>query len=198
MFQKRKAQPFLRFESASSKQLFKRAATLCAGIFCLWIALQVMPKPGSDLLPPDTTTEAAPVISKDSSENRSNTMGFLKNTQIIAGILLIGLFGFMYYRRNKFKQEHASIKSLKTLNRIQLNPNQSLYLIECGEDVLLIGATNTQITLLKNIPLTSLTQHTVDESARSVSFPFTTPVSTHPEPGDFASLLNSYSSANTN
>lgn len=125
-------------------------------------------------------------------------MGFLKNTQIVAGLLLIGLFGYMYYRRNKFKQEHASIKALKTLNRVQLNPNQSLYLIECGDDALLIGATNTQITLLKNIPLASLTQNNMDESTQSASFSFTPPVSTHPEPGDFASLLNSYSSANTN
>ena len=199
MFHKRKSKPFLRFESTSGKNLLKRAATLSAGIFFLWIALHIMPKPGGNIPPTEASTEeAAPFISSSSSENQSGAMGFLKSTQIIAGILLLALIGYIYYRHKKTEQERASIKSLKTLNRIQLSPNQHLYLIECGQDALLIGATNSQITLLQHVPLVSLMDNSMNESLRSVSYTFTSPVSTQKEQGDFASLLHSYSSARTN
>ena len=198
MFQKRKSQPFFRFEATSGKQLIKRAATLSAGIFFLWIALHIMPKPGMNIPPTEASTDQVALNKANTSGTASGSLGFLKITQVIAGILLLALIGYMYFRYKKAEKEKAPIKSLRTLNRIQLSPNQHIYLIECGYDALLIGATNTQITLLKNIPLASLTPDQLDESMRSVSYPFTAPNSTQMEPGDFASLLHSYSSANTN
>ena len=199
MFQKRKRLPFLRFEATSRNQLLKRVATLSAGIFFLWIALQIMPKPVRDLPPAELTEEtAAPLISPEASAHRSDTMGFLKNTQIGAGILLLVLLGFMYYKYKKSRPERPSIKPLNTLHRVQLSPHQHLYLIECGHEALLIGATNTEITLLKNMPLAALTRDTLQEPAKPISYPFTQPVSTQEESGDFATLLHSYSSANIN
>ena len=198
MFHKRKPKPFLQFQPTSGKQLIKRAATLAAGIFFLWIALHIMPKPGGNIPATKASTQEPTLLSKDASESQNETFGFLKSTQIIAGVLLLALMGYMYFRYKKTEQERASIRSLKTLNRIQLSPNQHLYLIECGKDALLLGATNTHITLLKNVPLASLKDDSANESARSVSYSFTAPVSTHQDPGDFASLLHSYSSANTN
>ena len=198
MFQKRKHKPFLRFDAITGKQLFKRAATLSAGIFFLWVALHVMPKPGGNIPQSEASTDQVAVHKEGTLGDRSGTMGVLKNTQIVAGILLLALIGFMYYRHKKNEKEKGPIKSLKTLNRIQLAPNQHIYLIECGNDALLIGATNTQITLLKNIPLSSLSPGQIGESTEPVSYSFTAPVSTQTDPGDFASLLHSYSSANTN
>lgn len=198
MFQKRKSQPFFSSEATSGKQLFKRAATLSAGIFFLWIALHIMPKKGMNIPATEASTDQVIPNKSSTSDNSSGTIGFLKTTQIIAGVLLLALIGYMYFRYKKAEKEKTPIKSLKTLNRIQLAPNQHIYLIECGHEALLIGATNSQITLLNSIPLASLTQDQLDESMRSIAYPFTTPNSTQKETGDFASLLHSYSSANTN
>ena len=198
MFQKRKSKPFSSFEAATGKQLLKRAATLCAGIFFLLVALHIMPKPGMNIPATEASTQEASADARNTSANRSTTTGFLKTTQIVAGTLLLLLIGYMYYRYKKNEKEKAPIKSLKTLNRIQLAPNQHIYLIECGYEALLIGATNTQITLLEKLPLSSLTPDQCSESTRPVSYTFSAPVSTQQEPGDFASLLRSYTSANTN
>ena len=198
MFHKRKAKPFFQFEATNGKQLFKRAATLSAGIFFLWIALHIMPKPGINIPATEASTEEASTHPAYAKESQSTPMGFLKGTQVIAGILLLALIGFMYYRHKKTTQESPHGKSLKTLNRLQLGPNQHIFLIECGQDALLISATNSQINLLKKMPLASLAEGQHEEHLHPTSYTFSAPVSTQKDPGDFASLLHSYSSANTN
>ena len=196
MFQKRKSKTPFRFAKTSPRQLLKRVATLFAGIFFLWVALHIMPKKDPGISDNSNQSQSI-LLPAQPAGNSAGLQGFAKDIQIVAGILLIGLVGVGVYLHKKKSKKRPSIKSLQTLSRLQLGANHHIYLVEFGEQALLIGATNNQITLLQNQPLDALTNGPSIQPPKPLSYSFSDPVTSQTPSGDFASLLDLYSTGDT-
>ena len=193
MFQKRKSRTPFRFEKTNPKQLLKRVSTLCAGIFFLWIALHIMPKKNAE--PGTLSDQHQPVLLPiKAAGNTSGLNGFAQNIQIVSGVLLIGLIGLGLYYHKKKSTKRRSLKSLQTLSKLQLGSNHHVYLVESGDEALLIGITNNQIALLNKQPLGQLIKNAPLPGNDAPGYSFTEPVFTHTSSDDFASLLELYSS----
>lgn len=177
--------------SSDRRQLLKRGLTLCAGLFLLWLALNIMPKPGSS---PDSvifSDDAGTVAASASLTPSTDSSPWISPGQFIAIFLLAGLLGGTLYWNKRKAAQQTPVKQLHNLGRIQLGPQQHIHLIECGDEAFLVGATQSQITLIQKLPLTSIQLASQSESATQTieasgfSAPSTTQVETH----GFAALL---------
>ncbi len=155
MFQSKKQRKQTPASLTHAGALIRRILALVAGIFFLWLALQLMPRPGT----PASSPRAHPgaLVPANAPPERADSFGIAQTGQIIAGILLAVLVGFSVYHRKKTTRERPTLQSLKTLSRIQLGSNQHIYAVECGEDILLIGATPAHLSLLHRTPIHALT-----------------------------------------
>ncbi len=66
--------------------------------------------------------------------------------------ILIGGVGLAVHLRRREGGGAGGGLPLRTLGQMQMAPQQQLRLVSCGEDVLLLGVTAGQITLLKSYP----------------------------------------------
>ena len=110
--------------------------------------------------------------------------------KITAGLLLVGMLGFAWYWRKKSPMAQLPANALRTIGKIQLSPNQHVHLIGCGQDALLVGTNNAQITLLHQLPLQNLSAHETQRHFGVVDSPqYSTPSSTQLNAPDFGMLL---------
>ena len=197
MFQNRRNRTLLDNTPINKKHFLKRALMLSAGILLLWAALHIMPRPGESIQASEASSGLTPVATTESPS--SSTAYFLKTSQLIAGLLLMALIGYSFFHFKKKAKERPSIKSMSSLSRLQLGANQHVHLIQCGDDTFLIGTTSSQITLLQQVPLSSLLEG-IDTytSSPPPSYSFSTPTSTSSNSGDFAAILNTMTSSPSN
>ncbi len=149
--------PFFKRPSASKpqtagSQLMKRTIALGAGLLLLWFALNIMPKQPDAAVQPATFTDEAGTTASSSNIVSAESNSSFDLGKITAGLLLASMivFGFIWHKKTGGKLSPA--ESLQVLGKIQLNPNQHIHLVRCGENALLLGATNSQITLLHQVP----------------------------------------------
>lgn len=129
-----------------SQRLFKRALLCGTGLILLWLALQFVPSSGPAAVYAD---EAGTVAANPSGvPERRDSFSF---GHVAAVLLLMGGAGFAIYLKRR--NGGADVSSIfRSLGSYQLAPNQQLRLIACGDDVLLLGVSSGQITLLKRYP----------------------------------------------
>ena len=65
-------------------------------------------------------------------------------------MLLLGGGGLAWYLRRQRGSDGSPAVPIETLGRLNLAPNQQLRLVRCGGEVLLLGVTAGQITMLKS------------------------------------------------
>lgn len=70
---------------------------------------------------------------------------------VVAILILIGGGAFALYLKKK-PMAGAPGLPIESLGTLQLAPNQQLRLVSCGEEVLLLGVTSGQISLLRSFP----------------------------------------------
>ena len=177
----------------TSNQLFKRSIALAGGLLLLWLALSVMPKQSAATEPLTYSDNAGTVATSEVTMPATSETPWDLG-KITAGILLAGLIGFAFYWQKKINAGGIQPSSLHSLGKIQLNPNQHVHLIGCGPDALLVGSSNSQITLLHQIPLDKLQSKPANKVAEVVEpTSYSTPSSTHINNMDFGFLLSQQS-----
>jgi len=136
----------------SSKQLIYRALLFAAGLALLWIILQMMPVSPPLEAPsslPDSGTETTQLSS--GSHVRGDVSLFTPGYLAVIILLCAGVvIAFILRKRSGLQSE--DISWLQTLGKMRLDQNQQLRLVACGGDVLLLGISNEQISLLKQYP----------------------------------------------
>ena len=132
-----------------TRHLLRRAALFGAGLLLLWVALQLAPKRA----PTPTSVPLAETATADDGvvvRSRPASMPTLFSAGNIAVfVLLLGGAGFAFFLRHRAKEDGPAGLSLESMGQMSLAPNQQLRLVRCSNDVLLLGVTSGQITLLK-------------------------------------------------
>ena len=169
-----------------TRHLLRRAVLFGIGLILLWVALQLAPKraPAPEALPVAEVSDADDGVAfRSRPASPSPTLFSAGN--IVAFILLAGGAGTAFFLRRRAKEGGSTGMLLQTLGQMSLAPNQQLRLVRCGDDVLLLGVTSGQITLLKRY------DHIEFAGANSIKDQVAAAPrdSSAPDEGSFAALL---------
>lgn len=131
-----------------ARRYLKRAFLFGAGLLLLWVALQLVPSPSS---PPETAvySDDAGTVAARAEQRPSPRTPRLFTPGTLAALLLLGggVAVAVHLRRTSTGEGPNAITPL---GEYALGPNQSLRLIECAGEVLLIGVTGGQVNLLRS------------------------------------------------
>jgi len=108
----------------------------------LWIIMQqtALPDPAEA---PSVAVRDVPLRPRPASS------GLFSFGTLAVFVVLAGGAGLAFFLRRRAQEREAVTLPLQSLGALPLAPNQQLRLIRCGDDVLLLGVTPGQITLLK-------------------------------------------------
>lgn len=136
-------------KALAAQRPLRRALFLAAALLLLWLGTQYL----SPATPPPSVTAADAAVEGETEmpRLRSSSSSF-RPGYVLAVVLLAGGGAFALYLRKKTGAAATGKDLLQPLARIPLGPGQQLHLVSCGDDVLLLGATGSQITLLKTMP----------------------------------------------
>ena len=134
------------------QRLWRRVLLFSLGLVFLWVALQLMPTRTPGPPPPAFSTESEDVAASTVQPTTPlpERTSLFSTGYVAVVLLLIGGVGVAFYLRRRTQGHTIAATSLQSLGQLQFAPNQQVRLIRCGEDVLLLGVTSGQITLLKN------------------------------------------------
>ncbi len=153
--------PMFRSASLSSdtRRPLRRAAWMASGLIALWLVMQFVPKPG---MPAASAPPAATVASVDPGfdtgtvarsglplreERGGFSMGYVVALLILGG----GAWLALKLRRDK-NGARGPANTLHSLGTLTLTPGQTLHLVACGTDVLLVGQGANGVSLLATYP----------------------------------------------
>ena len=131
-----------------SRHLLRRALLFGAALILLWLALQLAPK-RTPAPPPVPIAEVAEADAGVAVRSRPASPSLFSAGNIVALALLAGGIGLAFFMRRRARESGTLGMPLETLGHLSLAQNQQLRLVRCGDDVLLLGVTSGQITLLK-------------------------------------------------
>ena len=136
-----------------TRHLLRRALLFGGGLALLWLALQLAPTPS----PADAPTPFAEIADPaDGVAVRPHPTAprLLSTSNLAALVLLAGGAGLAFFLRRRSREGGGPVTPLQSMDQMTLAPNQHLRLVRCGDDVLLLGVTTGQITLLKRYDFT--------------------------------------------
>ena len=113
----------------------------------LWIATRFF----TTSVPPapaDVPEEATAARVTEGAERAS----LFRPGYLAAFALLAGGAGFALYLRRRSGEASPTREMLRSVGKLQLGPGQQVHLVSCGDELLVIGATNANVTLLKSFP----------------------------------------------
>ena len=150
-----------------TRHLLRRALLFGAGLALLWVALQLVPQraPSPVAVPITEASEADDGVAVR-SRPASSTLFSAGNITVL--VLLLGGAGAAFFLRRRSKEGGSAAMTLQTLGQMSLAPNQQLRLVRCGDDVLLLGVTSGQITLLKTYDAVAFDEAASEEPAGSL------------------------------
>lgn len=134
-----------------SKRALNRAIFLAGCLLLLWVLVEMISLTTTQ--PSQTTPvqlteteaeEASPQHDLTRAENSLFSSGYALVWVVLAGGGLWAL-----YLKKRTKGGETTTPPLQSLGKLALAPNQQVQLVACGEDVLLLGVTAGQITMLK-------------------------------------------------
>ena len=138
-----------RFSAASiPPPLLRRIGLFAAGLLVLFLAIQLMPSAPPNAADGQEVREAE-AFRSGRSERSGPRLFSVGN--LIAFALLAGGGAFALHLR-KQTGGPAAVTHLHPVGQLQLAQGQQLRLVRCGGDVLLLGVTSGQITLLQRYP----------------------------------------------
>ena len=136
-----------------TRHLLRRALLFGGGLALLWLALQLAPTPS----PADAPTPFAEIVDPaDGVAVRPlpTAPRLLSAGNFAVLVLLAGGAGLAFFLRRRSREGGGPVTPLQSMGQMTLAPNQHLRLVRCGDDVLLLGVTTGQITLLKRYDFT--------------------------------------------
>ncbi|GIV59795.1 MAG: hypothetical protein KatS3mg043_0884 [Rhodothermaceae bacterium] len=144
--------------AAASRRSLIRAALFLAALALLWLAMQLMPAGPPDATRPPVYSDASGTVAASPERGPASRreVSVLRPGYVLVLLLLGGGLGLAYYLRRRSPGGAGSAIPLRPLGQLQLAPQQQLRLVACGDDVLLLGVTTGQITLLKTYPRETL------------------------------------------
>ena len=133
----------------------RRLLLLGGGLVLLWLALQwastpAVPPVSSPPAPTDSTL--ALLVRAESASPYSSVRYVLVLLVLVAGAVL----ALYLHRRTRTLPGPAL---LRPIGQLSLGPGQQIRLVACGDELLILGVTSQQITLLKSMPLPQELQH---------------------------------------
>jgi len=168
-----------RFSTAAiPPPLLRRIGLFAAGLLVLFLAVQLMPTAPS-ALPSQEIREAE---SFRPVPDRGGVRLFSAGNLIAFALLAGGGVFALHLRKQSDGATTAS--PLRSVGQLHLAQGQQLRLVLCGDDVLLLGVTSGQISLLQRYPADAFDEATVpafEDAAEPAAIP----------PG-FADLLRSH------
>ncbi len=133
---------------APAPRLPRRALLLGGALLLLGLAAMLMPSQP----PPLPRTMASPTSTAEATSHLtlSPRPGLITPGYVLV-LAILGSGGVLaVYLRRKTLGTGTTPASLQTLGHLQLTPSQQLRLVSCGPDVLLLGITAGQITVLRH------------------------------------------------
>ncbi len=193
------ASPQAEHSGLQHNPFLKRAALFGGALLLLLVAFQLLPSTPPDPAQLYSDTSGTVVTKPGVTEQSPRTSGGFRPGYFVAIALLAGGGAFAWYLRKRTGVAFQTRIPLRTVGAMQMAPGQQLRLVACGEEVLLLGITSSQITLLKTFPSSTFANSensisSAEESNRSGA-DFRPPNAT---PGSsFATLLQQFSAAST-
>lgn len=131
----------------NSRRYVKRAVLFAAGLVLLWTALQLFPNAPAE--PPVYSDDAGSVASADRPRSTNQGPRLFTLGNLAAFFLLAGGGAFAYYLHRRSAQPGGATQFIESMGELSIGQGQQLRLVRCGDDVILIGATAHEITLLR-------------------------------------------------
>jgi len=150
-----------------SRQLLQRGLLFGGGLVLLWLVLQLAPTPPPAEVPPSLFERADPADGL-AVRPRSAMPGLFSTGNIVAFVLLVGGVGLAFFLHRRFSEGESPASALHSVGQMTLAPNQQLRLVRCGDEVLLLGVTTGQITLLKSYDFTEFDEANAKKSKGAV------------------------------
>ena len=152
-----------------TRLLLRRAGLFGAGLLLLWVALQLAPKRAPSPTPAPLAEAATADDGVVARSRPASTPTLFSAGNIAVFALLLGGAGFAFFLRRRTKEDGPAGLSLESLGQMSLAPNQQLRLVRCGNDVLLLGVTSGQITLLKSYEADAFDEANATDSKEAMS-----------------------------
>ena len=133
---------------ADSKRYLRRAALFAAGLVLLWTAIQLIPTAPSE--PPVYSDDSGSVASSEQVRTPYRGPRLFTFGNLAALLLLGGGGAFAVYMHRRSAQGGGGTSHIETIGELPMGQGQQLRLVRCGGEVLLIGATSHEITLLRD------------------------------------------------
>ncbi len=160
----------------------------------LWTASRLMPArtPAPPVVVSSESSGAVAVTPAEGTTIRKPVSLFRPGYFVVVAILIGGV-GLAVHLRRREGDGVSGALPLRTLGQMQMAPQQQLRLVSCGEDVLLLGVTAGQITLLKSYPKDAFPANEGPETA-----PAAPPVLATPQAEPFAAVLRRFARRHVN
>jgi len=128
--------------SAKKQRFMKGALALVGALFLLWLIVWLLPTSS----PPPVTSDAAGTVA---AQPAAAGPSLLTPGRVIVIVLLGGGIGFALYLRSRSSSPPSSPSPVHILGQVAINQDQQLTLVRCQDDVLLLGVSPNEITLLR-------------------------------------------------
>lgn len=140
----------------STKRYLFRAALFGAALFLLWGLLQFSP---SSPPSPEDASSASSSATDAPALNTASGPELFSWGNLAALLLLAGGGALAFYLHRHSQNGESSASYLQVIEKRSIGQHGQLHLVTCGDDVLLLGVTSKDITLLKSYTRDELDPH---------------------------------------
>ena len=175
-------------DASEGHRLGKHLLLIVAAFVCLWLLLQFAPASS----PPPVVSDDAGTVAAN-PETEENTYSLLTPGRIAVIVLLIAGGGWAVYLNRRTSGGTSQNAPMHSMGRLSLSQNQHLQLVHCNDEVLLLGVSADQVTLLKSYPRADFTAELdADDVPGAALGGDGAPSSLPSEPSGFADVLRKY------
>jgi len=167
------------------------ALTLVGALFALWLIVWLLP--GS--APPPVSSDGAGTVATQ-SQTTGSEISLITPGRILVVLLLAGGIGYALYLRQQSTPSSATTAPMRSLGHLPITQDQQLKLVCCQDEVLLLGVSPNEITLLRSYPRNAFSDAATSPDAERL--PAEPPGSQGTALSGFADVLRQYTSNGRN
>lgn len=174
--------------SSSTKKRFVKGALLLVGaLFALWLIVWLLP---GSAPPPVHSDEAGTVATQP--EESDPAVRLITPGRALVMLLLAGGLGYALYLRQQSNDTTPGSAPMQSIGHLPISQDQQLKLVSCQDEVLLLGISPNEITLLRTYPHAAFEEASAAPSAGVEALPDGPPVQPDASLSGFANLLRQY------
>ena len=185
--------------SPKVRRLFWGGVCLGGGLFILWLILSFLPSSVAYSGVSDSAGTVAEEASSDDSVAGGGVTVFTPG-RIFMLVLLAAGGAYALYLQRQTQQRPSPPSHLQSIGQLSVGTDQQLQLVRCHDEVLLIGVTEQEITLLREYPEGTFTDpdELPTESNGTPAFPNSAAAPSPNALSGFARVLRQYAQRNPN